>query len=217
MVTLNAGVQSSIDLAASSVSPQTTTASIDSFAEQLASALEAFLGQAQKGSQIEIDVNPAQGQSSGVRQFTVTIKSPSSTPILAPTPPAAPAAPPAPATTTAPPQATTNEEDAYWAAQPPQVQALRTIQDPAAAEALAGQLASQGFTIDREIMLDGWDPLSTMQGRQIYGYTWVPSLNQPSTLPPGVTMSQGTPYDPANPPPGSIKVTTDFAAPFANI
>jgi hypothetical protein len=51
-----------------------------------------------------------------------------------------------------------------------------------------------------------------MVQRQIDGYTWVPAGNQPSIpLGPGLTFPGLTAYDPDNPPPGSIKVTTDFA------
>ena len=104
------------------------------------------------------------------------------------------------------------EIDAYWAAQPPEVQKLRDVGDIAARSALAQQLSDQGFTIDRAIMVWGWDPLKTMLTRKMYGYSWVPSFNQPSvSAAPGFAQPGETPYDAKNPPPGSIAVNTDFA------
>jgi hypothetical protein len=73
---------------------------------------------------------------------------------------------------------------------------------------LAQKLADQGYSIDNAIMVHRWDPLGTMQIRQMYGYTWFPGYNYRGNCPvPGSEL-----YDPNNPPPGSIKVTTDFAS-----
>jgi hypothetical protein len=112
---------------------------------------------------------------------------------------------PAPATTTM------SEADAYWAAQPPEVQQLRDVTDFATRSAMAQQLADQGFTIDKAIMVWGWDPLKTMLTRQMYGYTWAPNMNQGNVSTPGITLIGQTPYDPNNAPAGSIAVKTDFA------
>lgn len=102
-------------------------------------------------------------------------------------------------------------DDAYWAEQPTPVQALRNMTDPDRS-AMALQLAQQGYAIDVPIMVWGWDPLTTMVERQNYGYTWVPSaLQSPVALAPGLSYPGLTPYDPNSPPPGSIKVSTDFA------
>lgn len=96
---------------------------------------------------------------------------------------------------------------AYWASQPAAVQQLQNIQDPAQRTELATQLASEGYTIDVPIMVWGWDPGTTMQLRESYGYTWVPSaLQQPVTAAPGITGQGITPYEPNDPPPGSIAV-----------
>ena len=103
------------------------------------------------------------------------------------------------------------ENDAYWAAQPPEVQQLRNVGDFAQRSAMAQDLADKGYTIDRAIMVWGWDPLKTMTARQMYGYTWVPSYNQPSVSSPGTALPSQTPYDAANPAPGSVAVNTDFA------
>ena len=103
------------------------------------------------------------------------------------------------------------EIDAYWAAQPPEVQQLRDVTDLAQRNAMAQNLADQGFTIDKAIMVWGWDPLKTMLTRQMYGYTWAPSLNQGNVSTPGITLMGQTPYDPNITPAGSIAVNTDFA------
>jgi hypothetical protein len=49
--------------------------------------------------------------------------------------------------------------------------------------------------------------------RQNDGYTWVPSAMQPNIpIGPGIANVWNLPgYDPNNPPPGSIKVSTEFA------
>ncbi len=98
-------------------------------------------------------------------------------------------------------------DDAYWAKQPPAVQQLREIDDPDARKTLATQLAGQGYTIDVPIMVWGFDAGKTTALRQQYGYTWVPSAMQnPIELAPGLSMPNMDPYDPKNPPPGSILV-----------
>ncbi len=103
-------------------------------------------------------------------------------------------------------------DDAYWAEQPPAVQALRNMGDADVGPA-AMKLAQEGYQIDVPIMVWHWDPLTTMIERQNYGYTWVPSaLQSPVQLPPGLSFPGLPSYDANNPPTGSIKVTTDFAA-----
>lgn len=98
-------------------------------------------------------------------------------------------------------------DQAYWAAQPPEVRALPEIEDPAGRATRGAQLATQGFTIDVPIMVWGWDPYLVMKMRSDYGYTWVPSaLQPPVSVVPGVSIPGIPPYDPANPPAGSITV-----------
>ena len=100
----------------------------------------------------------------------------------------------------------------YWAAQPPDVQALPAITDPTQRGSRAAILASQGYTIDVPIMVWGWDPYLVMTMRANYGYTWVPSALMPAvTMAPGVSSPGALPYDPAHPPAGSIKVSTNIA------
>jgi hypothetical protein len=192
------------------------TQSGTSFAQQLAQSLEGYLNQASAGSHLEIDVLPAQGGNSGTRQFLVTVKGPpydatdssssAFSSVATPTPTAAPVA----SVQDGPP--ITNEVDAYWAAQPKEVQVLRTIQDWDERGQMGQKLAQQGFAIDPNIMLHGWDPYMTMKIRQGEGYTWIPAVGQDGIpVSPGLNFPGLPSYDPSNPPPGSIRVTTDFA------
>ena len=97
---------------------------------------------------------------------------------------------------------------AYWAAQPPAVQALRTMQDPEQRTVAATELAAEGYSIDVPIMVWGWDPSITTAMRQADGYTWVPSAMQnPVEDAPGLPgYGNTTGYNPNNPPAGSIAV-----------
>jgi len=121
-------------------------------------------------------------------------------------------------TTPAPPQTTQQLFDqAYWVSQPPEIQALETI-DPSQRAAQAAELAASGFIIDVPIMVWGWDPYLVMTMRAQYGFTWVPSaLQPPVTIAPGLSETGVAPYNPSDPPPGSIKVSTNIAdyPPFA--
>jgi hypothetical protein len=105
------------------------------------------------------------------------------------------------------------EGDAYWAAQPAAVQVLRGMPDDEAKDKLALRLAGQGYQIDTQIMVWNWDPQMTMQVRENQGYAWVPSFGQ-SNIPVGPGVSdpfEPVSYNPGNPPPGSIRVSTAFA------
>jgi hypothetical protein len=101
---------------------------------------------------------------------------------------------------------------AYWNSQPPPVQALWNIESEGQRQAAAQALAQKGLIIDLAIMVWSWEPWKVMRLRQTYGYTWVPNMVQPAvTAAPGVTGYGIIPYDPNNPPPGSIKVSTRTA------
>jgi hypothetical protein len=109
-------------------------------------------------------------------------------------------------------------DQAYWASQPPAVQALQSIIDQDQRETAAAQLASEGFTIDVPIMVWGWDAYLVMTMRAQFGYTWVPSaLQPPVTIAPGDVQPGVVAYDPLHPPAGSIKVSTNIQdyPPFA--
>lgn len=192
----------------------TAAASSDSFAQQLISALQGYMNQAGSSSRLEIDIQAEPGQNSGSSQFLVTVKNLGN---VAPAPTAAPAAALVAAKAIAAPVTTGIDKsrmtptDAYWATQPPEVQALRRTSDEERGS-MAADLAAKGFAIDVPIMLWGWDPLVVMTARQTAGYTWVPSaLQPPVAVGPGLNFPGLASYDPKTPPPGSIKVSTDFA------
>ena len=101
---------------------------------------------------------------------------------------------------------------AYWASQPPEIQALQSIADPDQRADQAAELATNGFTIDVPIMVWGWDAYLVMTLRAQFGYTWVPSaLQPPVTIAPGVAQPGVVAYNPSDPPPGSIMVSTNIA------
>ena len=100
-----------------------------------------------------------------------------------------------------------NFDDAYWASQPPAVQALRNMEDQTQRSILAGQLSAAGYKIDAPIMVWGWDPAKVTTLRQGLGYSWVPAgFQSPVAEAPGVDDHGSQPYDPSNPPRGSIMV-----------
>jgi hypothetical protein len=103
-------------------------------------------------------------------------------------------------------------DKAYWASQPPELEALPAIADLGQRTTRAAALAAQGFSVDVPIMVWGWDPYLVMTMRTNYGYTWVPSALQPNiSVAPGVTQPGAVAYDPTHPPAGSIKVSTNIA------
>jgi hypothetical protein len=185
--------------------------------------IERYLGRGEGGPRVEISV--VNSQNSGARHFMVTVKDTGEAPSAADatagpeldpaqfmmysgTVQYVPAAEAAPAAQEAP----TNVYDAYWATQPPEVQALRHMQGEAERTLKAHELAAQGFAIDVPIMVWQWDPFMTMRARELAGYTWVPSANNaPVELGPGIAFPGLEPYDPANPPVGAIPVTTEWA------
>jgi hypothetical protein len=249
----------------------TSTQSVDSFAQQLLTAIEGYLGNSGNNSQLNISIQSAGQNSAGSSQFVVTVQDPpasttasgsSSSPAaslftssgvtasgaasttasaaiastIAPVVTTASTSPASVSPATVSPAAetpaataetavsTTGGEslsaaqlakmtptEAYWAEQPPAVQALQNM--PMDERGAAAQsLAAQGYTIDVPIMVWGWDPLATMLLRQADGYTWVPSAAQADVgAAPGINYSSSANYNSSSPPPGSILVTTAFA------
>jgi hypothetical protein len=98
-------------------------------------------------------------------------------------------------------------DDIYWESQPPQMQPLRT--SPGLVLALS--LATQGFKVVRAIGVNGDSPSWTMKISAGLGYTWLPTLlNNPTVqVAPGDVEPGMVSYDPNNPPPGSVKVSSD--------
>ncbi len=188
-----------------------------SFAQQLAESLEGYLNGASGGTHLEIDILPARPDTAGTRQFLITVTGPDS-PSAAQTASSqsrgatSSAAVDVQAADTQESAAPTNEVDAYWATQPKEVQVLRTIDDPAERAEMGQKLANQGFIIDPNIMIHRWDPYMTMKIRQGEGYTWIPAVGQNGIpVSPGLDFPGLPSYEPNNPPPGSVRVTTDFA------
>lgn len=120
----------------------------------------------------------------------------------------------------------TNEQvfnAAYFAAQPPAVQAVLRMPTGSAAEITARQQAAiaaakLGYLIDSEIGGFGWSAYGVMLRYQQYGYVSVNNILQPDTLPPGISWVPGSVLGPYVPnAPGSIKVSRNLAdyPPFA--
>jgi hypothetical protein len=169
---------------------------LSGFEQHLASMLKAESGTSTNGTQ--------NGTTSGTNSTPTMSSNSSNSPV---------ATSPAVSTPKATVAATAEETptDAYWAAQPAAVQALRYAPEDQKG-AMAEQLAQQGYQIDVPIMVWGWDPLATMIQRQEEGYTWVPSaLQQNVASAPGVSMPGSAPYNPDSAPAGSIQVSTAFA------
>ena len=207
-----------------SANTQSSALSSQSFESELSEAISDVLSQfgIDPGS-VQLTVEDSTGENLGASQNSAggsNSADPSSTPVtaapvasapVAATPVVARSAITAAASTaaaaSAPVASPASFDDQYWSNQPPAVQQLRNIQDQGQRTQLGEQLASEGYTIDVPIMVWGWDPSTTTQLRQSYGYTWVPSALQPPVeSAPGITDPGLTPYDPNHPPAGSIAV-----------
>jgi hypothetical protein len=206
---------------ASSVKSQLPALDTQSFTALLSEAISETLSKfGIDPSAIQLTVQDPGSHSVDTRQISAATigqtAAPPGVPVssVPPPPPAAPTAPAAPSIPSTPSgankatqhwYASDPVDDAYWAKQPAAVQQLREIDNMDERKALAAQLASAGYTIDVPIMVWGWDAGKVMQARESYGYTWVPSALQPNvTAAPGISAPGLTPYDPANPPAGSI-------------
>jgi len=185
---------------------KSVTVGSQSFDSQLSEAIsEALKEMGIDPSAVQVSVNGLPSQSNAVSQNSAVV--PVTTPAPAYPAPGSGSSQTVAKTATAP----LSPDDAYWASQPAAVQKLRTIGDETKRAAMAMQLASEGYTIDYPIMVEGWDPLIAMQIRQEAGYTWVPSaLQQPVPVAPGLTFVGLPTYNPNQPPPGSIPVQTSW-------
>ena len=231
MIQLNTNTTSLSGAQDSSASPSSTAASQtgDGFQSALSAALSATLQQfGINPNSVTLSITPAAAAAStataAVTPFSAaatTSNAVSATPAAstASTTAAAAASETAPATTSGTTSATSaaaaststesdeSYDDAYWAAQPPAVQALRNVDDYSQRTELAAKLSAEGYDIDVPIMVYGWDPAKITAARESYGYTWVPSATQtPVEMAPGVTAPGGTAYNANNPPAGSIAV-----------
>jgi hypothetical protein len=229
-------------VASPTIGSASASSATSSFKQELASAVEGQLHQSGRGAEHTINASELKGQASDGRQFLVTVKpditnsvkpisaGPNATTTTTSTSTATPASNVptmlgmGPVAGTAPVQQVTgtqatisatpiSEGDAYWDAQPKAVQALRDMPDGEAKDQLALSLANQGYSIDTQIMVWGWDPQMTMQIRENQGYSWVPSYGQSNiNVGPGLSMPGDTnTYSPGNAPSGAIEVSTAFA------
>jgi hypothetical protein len=229
MVSASSKVDGAHALTNFSFQPSSASGSASSFAQQLATAVEGYLSQSNSGAQMDIKISEVSGRGSNGSQFLVTVTPGGSrgsnpapvTPLPASNIPTmlgmGPVAGTAPVTQARNPQpvaaAPMTEADAYWAQQPAAVQVLRNMPEGDAKDHLALNLANQGYAIDTQIMVWGWDPQMTMTVRENQGYSWVPSFGQSNiTVGPGLSdpFEAGN-YNPASPPSGSIQVSTAFA------
>lgn len=99
---------------------------------------------------------------------------------------------------------------AYWGSFAPVVQALSGLEAFSAERMDAAiALAQSGHLIDHQIQAVGASAYETMKLRELYGYTWVPSLLQPPVpIAPGIAIPGQPMYDATAPPAGSIKVSS---------
>ncbi len=185
----------------------------DGFQTALSAALSATLQQfGINPNSVTLSITPATtSATAGTAAVTPFSAAASATSAASATPAASAASATTPATSAEAASASTESEqsfdDAYWAAQPPAVQALRNIDDYTQRTELASKLSAEGYDIDVPIMVYGWDPAKITAARESYGYTWVPSaLQTPIAEAPGISTPGATAYNANNPPAGSIAV-----------
>jgi hypothetical protein len=200
-------------VAAAPPAKKTLSVATQSFADQLSRAFAETLSKfGIDPNSVKLTVEDTSGQTNVTRQNSVTVSNrsvaasagpgfnaliPEATNAAAATPAPAPAA-----TSTA-----RSANEAYWSKQPSPVQQLRHIDDYGQRAMLAAQLAAEGYPIDVPVMVWGWDASKITQLRQGFGYTWIPSAMQPQvSAAPGISGGAISPYDPAHPPEGSIRV-----------
>jgi hypothetical protein len=197
MIQLNTTSLSASQDPSSSLMPTPQSQNGDGFQTALSAALSATLQQfGINPASVNLSITPASTTSTpaAVTPFSAAAK-------------ATPAVSTTPAETSTAPAPKESFDDAYWAAQPPAVQALRNIDDYDQRSQTAAQLAAEGYNIDVPIMVYGWDPAKITAARESYGYTWVPSaLQNPVAEAPGISTPGAKAYDPNNPPAGSIAV-----------
>ena len=100
----------------------------------------------------------------------------------------------------------------HW---PKPVRDMMDLADDAQRYVQAKLLAEKGYQIDAECMIYKMEPAIIMGIRMNQDFTWIPHdpWGSQSYLPtmPGADLPGLPPYDPKNPPPGSIRVSYDAA------
>ena len=205
MIEFNSLSLAGADNSLGSIVNNNSKSSLDSFESQLSAAITTTLEKfGIDPSKISISIG---SNANGSNPATLPANTTTTTPATASSQPKSTAATTPDANSTDPMAAIMAYDSSYWDGQPAAVQALRNIDDMTDRSIAAGQLAAEGYKIDVPIMVWGWDPSKVTSMRQSFGYTWVPSAMQtPIQEAPGINDMGGTPYDPNNPPPGSIMV-----------
>src|SRR5258708_23439983 len=147
--------------------------STDPFAQQLLSAMEGYLDKGGNGAHLQIDIQAAKGQNSGDRQFIVTVKNSgtdestgaSNTTVSASGATLMSAHTNAVAATTtttttvkaadkvAIDKSNMTPDEAYWAEQPPEIQALHRCATDEELTPMAVELAATAFPIHFPILV----------------------------------------------------------------
>jgi hypothetical protein len=208
MIQLNTTSTSGAQDSSASLLPPPQSQAGDGFQTALSAALSSTLQKfGINPNNVTLSITPAKAAVSAVTPFSAAANqgsAASTTPVVNTTPTATGTTPAAGSSSGDSEQ---SFDDAYWAAQPPAVQALRNMDDYDERTQLAAKLSAQGYNIDVPIMVYGWDPAKITAARESYGYTWVPSaLQQPVEEAPGISTPGATAYNANNPPPGSIAV-----------
>jgi hypothetical protein len=208
MIQLNTTSTSGAQDSSASLLPPPQSQAGDGFQTALSAALSSTLQKfGINPNNVTLSITPAKAAVSAVTPFSAAANqgsAASTTPVVNTTPTATGTTPAAGSSSGDSEQ---SFDDAYWAAQPPAVQALRNMDDYDERTQLAAKLSAQGYNIDVPIMVYGWDPAKITAARESYGYTWVPSaLQQPVEEAPGISTPGATAYNANNPPAGSIAV-----------
>ncbi len=99
----------------------------------------------------------------------------------------------------------------YIRSKPPAVRALWPVDaqgfDDAARQVIVGRLLTEGYQLDEQIDVWGWDPLTTMLVRMNNRMTWVPIAQNGATIDSPIAGGFSGPV----PVTGAIKVSVDLA------
>lgn len=104
-------------------------------------------------------------------------------------------------------------DDAYWAAKPPAVRALRNLEPNTHERMLLAYTLMDKYPIDTQIDAQGSSPFMVMRMREVYRYTWVAPMSfkpNPIKVVPGVWFPPEPLYD-FKIPVGMIPVSTKIS------
>lgn len=104
-----------------------------------------------------------------------------------------------------------NSEDAFWASQAPELQALRAFRGGSLERMMMANLLKGKFPIVRDIHVMGNDPLTNIKRWIAEGYVWFPGYGDAVEHPALPHVQGAIAYNPAVPRPGSMMLSLDFA------